>query len=122
MSPSKSRLVGGVQTRLPQSVRVKGTETATGFDNGSNGKLSHSWSMLITSSSQYTSSGSHPLRKTIAESLVFSRTVSLGYGMEANRTTIARGKHLSHQRGKRNTNPGVSLLKIEGVDDPKAAS
>ncbi|CAK4017924.1 60S ribosomal L33-B [Lecanosticta acicola] len=33
-----------------------------------------------------------------------------------------KGKHLSHQRGKRNTNPGTSLIKIEGVDDPKAAS
>lgn len=27
-----------------------------------------------------------------------------------------KGKHLSYQRGKRNTNPNVSLLKIEGVD------
>ncbi|KAK4548527.1 60S ribosomal protein L33B [Oleoguttula mirabilis] len=33
-----------------------------------------------------------------------------------------KGKHLSYQRGKRNTNPGTSLIKIEGVDDPKAAS
>lgn len=33
-----------------------------------------------------------------------------------------RGKHLSYQRGKRNTNPDTSLIKIEGVEDPKAAS
>lgn len=33
-----------------------------------------------------------------------------------------RGKHLSYQRGKRNTNPNTSLIKIEGVDDPKAAT
>lgn len=33
-----------------------------------------------------------------------------------------KGKHISYQRGKRNTNPGTSLIKIEGVDDPKAAS
>jgi large subunit ribosomal protein L35Ae len=33
-----------------------------------------------------------------------------------------QGKHLSYQRGKRNTNPNTSLIKIEGVDDPKAAS
>lgn len=33
-----------------------------------------------------------------------------------------RGKHLSYQRGKRNTNPGTSLIKIENVDDSKAAS
>ncbi|KAJ9660763.1 60S ribosomal protein L33B [Neophaeococcomyces mojaviensis] len=32
-----------------------------------------------------------------------------------------KGKHLSYQRGKRNTNPNTSLLKIEGVDDTKAA-
>lgn len=32
-----------------------------------------------------------------------------------------RGRHLSYQRGKRNTNPGTSLIKIEGVDDTKAA-
>jgi ribosomal protein L35AE/L33A len=32
-----------------------------------------------------------------------------------------RGRHLSYQRGKRNTNPGTSLIKIEGVDDTNAA-
>ncbi|KAI1617717.1 50S ribosomal protein L35Ae [Exophiala viscosa] len=32
-----------------------------------------------------------------------------------------KGKHLSYQRGKRNTNPNTSLLKIEGVDDTNAA-
>jgi hypothetical protein len=34
---------------------------------------------------------------------------------------LPRGRHLSYQRGKRNTTPGTSLIKIEGVDDPKAA-
>jgi Ribosomal protein L35Ae len=34
---------------------------------------------------------------------------------------LHRGRHLSYQRGKRNTNPGTSLIKIEGVDDTKAA-
>lgn len=34
---------------------------------------------------------------------------------------VTRGRHLSYQRGKRNTNPGTSLIKIEGVDDTKAA-
>jgi ribosomal protein L35AE/L33A len=33
-----------------------------------------------------------------------------------------RGRHLSYQRGKRNTNPNTSLIKIEGVDDSKAGS
>ena len=28
---------------------------------------------------------------------------------------------MSYQRGKRNTTPGTSLIKIEGVDDTKAA-
>ncbi|KAF2624075.1 ribosomal protein L35Ae [Macroventuria anomochaeta] len=32
-----------------------------------------------------------------------------------------KGKHVSYQRGKRNTNPGTSLLKLEGVDDTAAA-
>lgn len=33
----------------------------------------------------------------------------------------SRGRHLSYQRGKRNTTPGTSLIKIEGVDDTNAA-
>lgn len=32
-----------------------------------------------------------------------------------------RGRHLSYQRGKRNTNPGTSLIQIEGVEDTAAA-
>lgn len=32
-----------------------------------------------------------------------------------------RGRHLSYARGKRNTSPGTSLIKIEGVDDTSAA-
>ncbi|TVY20549.1 60S ribosomal protein L33-A [Lachnellula arida] len=32
-----------------------------------------------------------------------------------------RGRHLSYQRGKRITNPNTSLIKLEGVDDTKAA-
>ncbi|OQO03492.1 hypothetical protein B0A48_10156 [Cryoendolithus antarcticus] len=39
-----------------------------------------------------------------------------------NMNLFTRGKHLSYQRGKRNTNPNTSLIKIEGVDDPKAAT
>ncbi|EMC97384.1 hypothetical protein BAUCODRAFT_147475 [Baudoinia panamericana UAMH 10762] len=33
-----------------------------------------------------------------------------------------KGRHLCHQRGKRTSNPNTSLIKIEGVDDPTAAS
>ncbi|KAF2446153.1 60S ribosomal protein L33 [Karstenula rhodostoma CBS 690.94] len=34
---------------------------------------------------------------------------------------VRRGKHISYQRGKRNTNPGTSLLKLEGVDSTDSA-
>ncbi|KAK5166228.1 60S ribosomal protein L33B [Saxophila tyrrhenica] len=33
-----------------------------------------------------------------------------------------KGKHISYQRGKRNTNPGTSLIEIEGVDNTKDAT
>lgn len=33
-----------------------------------------------------------------------------------------RGRHISYQRGKRNTYPNTSLIQIEGVDNPKDAS
>jgi large subunit ribosomal protein L35Ae len=32
-----------------------------------------------------------------------------------------RGRHLSYQRAKRNTNPSTSLIQIEGVDNTEAA-
>ncbi|OJD14115.1 60S ribosomal protein L33-A [Emergomyces pasteurianus Ep9510] len=34
----------------------------------------------------------------------------------------AWGRHLSYQRGKRVTNPNTSLIKLEGVEDSKAAN
>lgn len=34
---------------------------------------------------------------------------------------VHRGRHLSYQRGKRNTNPGTSLIQIEGVENTEAA-
>lgn len=34
---------------------------------------------------------------------------------------IFRGRHLSYQRGKRNTTPGTSLIQIEGVNNTEAA-
>ncbi|GAB7343828.1 hypothetical protein MBLNU457_1796t1 [Dothideomycetes sp. NU457] len=33
-----------------------------------------------------------------------------------------KAKHLGHQRGKRNSNPNTSLVKIEGVDTPEGAN
>ncbi|KAK4501675.1 hypothetical protein PRZ48_007484 [Zasmidium cellare] len=42
-------------------------------------------------------------------------------GQQGHRLYV-KGKHLSYQRSKHVTNPGTSLIKIEGVDDPKAAS
>ncbi|KAL8694429.1 MAG: hypothetical protein Q9218_000921 [Villophora microphyllina] len=41
---------------------------------------------------------------------------------EGGHRLYVKGRHLSYQRGKRNTNPGTSLIKIEGVDEPKAAT
>jgi len=41
---------------------------------------------------------------------------------EAGHRLYVKGRHVSYQRGKRNTNPGTSLIKIEGVADSKAAS
>ncbi|KAH7051279.1 putative 60S ribosomal protein L33-B [Macrophomina phaseolina] len=32
------------------------------------------------------------------------------------------GRHLSYQRGKRNTNPNTSLIQIEGVDNAQDAA
>jgi large subunit ribosomal protein L35Ae len=32
-----------------------------------------------------------------------------------------RGKHISFTRGKRNSKPSTSLIKIEGCDSPKDA-
>jgi large subunit ribosomal protein L35Ae len=32
-----------------------------------------------------------------------------------------KGRHVSYQRAKRNTNPNVSLLALEGVDNVEAA-
>ncbi|KAF2236723.1 ribosomal L15 [Viridothelium virens] len=34
---------------------------------------------------------------------------------------LIRAKHLSYRRGKRTSNPGCSILKLEGVGDPSAA-
>ncbi|KAI9745129.1 MAG: 60S ribosomal protein L33B [Claussenomyces sp. TS43310] len=41
---------------------------------------------------------------------------------EAGHRLYVKGRHLSYQRGKRNTNPGTSLIKIEGVDNTDAAN
>ncbi|TVY53689.1 60S ribosomal protein L33-B [Lachnellula cervina] len=47
-----------------------------------------------------------------------------GFGNEVLALTgyFHRGRHLSYQRGKRITNPNTSLIKLEGVDDTKAAN
>ncbi|KAF2012062.1 ribosomal protein L35Ae [Aaosphaeria arxii CBS 175.79] len=41
---------------------------------------------------------------------------------EKSHRLYVKGRHLSYQRGKRNTNPNVSLLALEGVDNTEAAS
>jgi len=39
----------------------------------------------------------------------------------ASHRLYVRAKHVSFQRGKRNSNPNISLLKLEGVDTTEAA-
>ncbi|CAZ84447.1 unnamed protein product [Tuber melanosporum] len=41
---------------------------------------------------------------------------------ESGHRLYVKARHLSYQRGKRNTNPNTSLVKIEGVDSPQDAS
>ncbi|PQE20830.1 60S ribosomal L33 protein [Rutstroemia sp. NJR-2017a BBW] len=41
---------------------------------------------------------------------------------EAGHRLYVKGRHLSYQRGKRNTTPSTSLIKIEGVDSTEAAN
>ncbi|BDD63575.1 60S ribosomal protein L33B [Monascus purpureus] len=40
---------------------------------------------------------------------------------EKNYRLYVKGRHLSYQRSKRQNNPNTSLIKLEGVDDSKAA-
>lgn len=40
---------------------------------------------------------------------------------EKSHRLYVKGRHLSYQRGKRNTTPGTSLLQLEGVDNTEAA-
>ncbi|KAB8302044.1 hypothetical protein EYC80_005496 [Monilinia laxa] len=41
---------------------------------------------------------------------------------EAGHRLYVKGRHLSYQRGKRNTTPGTSLIQIEGVTNTEAAN
>jgi len=41
---------------------------------------------------------------------------------EAGHRLYVKGRHISYQRGKRNTTPGTSLIQIEGVSDTKGAN
>ncbi|CCU76235.1 Ribosomal protein L37 of the large (60S) ribosomal subunit [Blumeria graminis f. sp. tritici 96224] len=41
---------------------------------------------------------------------------------ESGHRLYVKGRHLSYQRGKRNTNPGTSLIQIEGVTNTQAAN
>ncbi|KZF25983.1 60S ribosomal protein L33 [Xylona heveae TC161] len=40
---------------------------------------------------------------------------------EAGHRLYVKGRHLSYQRSKHHLNPNTSLLKLDGVDDTKAA-
>ncbi|KAG7293112.1 60S ribosomal protein L35B [Staphylotrichum longicolle] len=41
---------------------------------------------------------------------------------EAGHRLYVKGRHLSYQRGRHNTHPKTSLIKIEGVDDTTGAN
>lgn len=41
---------------------------------------------------------------------------------ESGNRLYVKGRHLSYQRGKRNTNPNTSLIKIEGVENSTDAA
>ncbi|KAK7205949.1 hypothetical protein BZA70DRAFT_277504 [Myxozyma melibiosi] len=41
--------------------------------------------------------------------------------MPATHRLYVKGKHIAHQRGKRNSHPGTSLIQIEGVASAKEA-
>ncbi|ATZ46355.1 putative 60s ribosomal protein l33 protein [Botrytis fragariae] len=41
---------------------------------------------------------------------------------DAGHRLYVKGRHLSYQRGKRNTTPGTSLIQIEGVNNTEAAN
>ena len=43
------------------------------------------------------------------------------YITDADCRLYVRGKHVSYTRGKRNTSPSISLIKIEGCDTIKDA-
>ena len=65
----------------------------------------------------------HRIRESHSVEKEMEMETQLGHTSWTNLLTyfFLRGRHLSYQRGKRNTNPGTSLIKIEGVDDTKAA-
>ena len=66
---------------------------------------------------------SAPVRDVSQPSIDSSGMVSAShdYCTNIDCAVYVKGKHLSYQRGKRNTNPNTSLLKIEGVDEKKDA-
>ncbi|KAB2577013.1 Ribosomal protein L35A [Lasiodiplodia theobromae] len=41
---------------------------------------------------------------------------------ESGNRLYVKGRHISYQRGKRNTNPNTSLIKIEGVENTEDAA
>merc|ERR1712093_442951 len=54
--------------------------------------------------------------------LAIVREISAKMPSEAGHRLYVKGRHISYQRGKRNTTPGTSLIQIEGVSDTKGAN
>lgn len=71
--------------------------------------------------SRWRSEPARDVRSPSNNSLQITREARRTIRLTSFYTVYVKGKHLSYQRGKRNTNPNTSLVKIEGVDDPKAA-
>merc|ERR1712093_147704 len=54
--------------------------------------------------------------------LAIVREISAKMPSEAGHRLYVKGRHISYQRGKRNTTTGTSLIQIEGVSDTKGAN
>ena len=63
----------------------------------------------------------HHFTNTTSSTLPAKR-INVNKLKESSAKIYRRGRHVSYQRGKRNTNPNTSLIKIEGVAETKAAT
>lgn len=62
-----------------------------------------------------------PIRITITYTHIHTHNIYTQTRLTPPPTVYVKARHLGYQRGKRNTNPNVSLLSLEGVDSTEAA-